>query len=75
MTDLAFEYVLDDSPLRVGRWLPHVVVPILPSATLDEDQPDACLVTAWNYAHDIRRKHPTYRGTWFQTFDLEPQPT
>ena len=23
MTDIEFEYVLDDSPLRMGRWLPH----------------------------------------------------
>ena len=75
MTDIEFEYVLDDSPLRMGRWLPHVAVPILPSATLDEDQPDVCLVTAWNYARSIRSKHPTFRGAWLQTFDLEPEPT
>lgn len=74
MADLRFEYVVDDSPLRSGRWMPHVAVPILPSSTFDEDQPDVCLVTAWNYARDIRGKHPGFRGTWLQTFDLEPHP-
>jgi SAM-dependent methyltransferase len=75
MTDLRFEYVLDDSPLRMGRWLPQVAVPIHPSATLDEDQPDVCLVTAWNYAGDIRSKHPAFHGTWMQTFEMERHPT
>jgi SAM-dependent methyltransferase len=73
MTGLDFEYVLDDSPLRMGRWLPHVAVPIHPSTKLDEDQPDVCLVTAWNYAEDIRRKHPAFRGSWMQTFEMEQQ--
>ena len=71
MADLLFEYSLDDSPLRAGRWLPRVAVPILRSATLDEDQPDVCLVTAWNYARDIRGQHPGFGGRWMQTFDLE----
>jgi SAM-dependent methyltransferase len=75
MSELRFEYILDDSPLRRGRWLPHVAVPIHPSSKLEEDQPDVCLVTAWNYAEDIRSKHRAYRGIWMQTFDLEPQPT
>jgi SAM-dependent methyltransferase len=71
MTHLRFEYVLDDSPLRMGRWLPHVAVPIHGSATLDKDQPDVCLITAWNYSDDIRSKHPAFGGAWMQTFDPE----
>ncbi len=75
MAELRFEYVLDDSPLRAGRWLPRIAVPILRSAKLAEDQPDVCLVTAWNYARDIRGQHPTFRGTWLQTFGLELERT
>lgn len=70
MPELHFEYVLDESPLRIGRWLPCVAVPIFPSATLESDTPDVCLVTAWNYSRDIKAKHPGFRGTWLQTFDL-----
>ncbi len=73
MSDLRFAYVLDDSPLRVGSWMPQVAVPVLISSTLDEDDPDVCLVTAWNYAGDIRAKHPAYRGTWMQTFDTDTE--
>jgi len=71
MPEVKVEYVLDDSPLRSGRWLPCVAVPIYPSATLANDTPDVCLVTAWNYSLDIRAKHPSFKGTWLQTFDSE----
>lgn len=71
MPELHFDYVLDDSPFRIGRWLPCVAVPIYPSATLESDMPDVCLVTAWNYSRDIKAMHPGFRGTWLQTFDLE----
>lgn len=71
MPELEFEYVLDDSPLRYGRWLPCIAVPIYRSATLDSDAPDACLVTAWNYSGEIIKKHPQFRGTWLQTFKVD----
>jgi hypothetical protein len=27
-----------------------------------------CVITAWNYAEDIRRKHADFTGDWLQTF-------
>lgn len=71
MPELEFEYVVDDSPLRNGRWLPCIAVPIHPSTRMAADPPDVCLITAWNYSRDIIAKHPDFHGTWLQTFDLE----
>ena len=69
MPDLPFEWIADGSPHRLGRWIPSMAVPIVPPKRMDDDPPDACLITAWNYAADIRAKHPTFTGEWLQTFD------
>jgi methylation protein EvaC len=68
MADLPFDWIVDDSPHRSGRWIPSVATPVVPASRLDQEQPDACLITAWNYAADIRAKHPGYTGRWLQTF-------
>jgi SAM-dependent methyltransferase len=69
MRDLSFEWIVDDSPHRAGRWIPAVAVPIVPPERLDADPPDACLITAWNHAADIRVRHPKFAGRWLQTFN------
>lgn len=69
MPDLHFDWIIDGSPIRSGRWIPSVAVPIVPPQRLDQEPPDACLITAWNYAPDIRAKHPAFAGRWLQTFD------
>jgi methylation protein EvaC len=68
MADLPFDWIVDDSAHRSGRWIPSVGTPIVPASRLDLEQPDACLITAWNYAADIRAKHPGFKGRWLQTF-------
>jgi SAM-dependent methyltransferase len=68
MRNLSFEWIVDDSPHRAGRWIPSVAVPIVPPERFDADPPDACLITAWNHAADIRARHPRFSGLWLQTF-------
>jgi SAM-dependent methyltransferase len=68
LPELRVEYVVDESPLRAGRWLPAVCTPVVPPSTFRERPADACVITAWNYAADIRRKHPEFAGQWLQTF-------
>jgi SAM-dependent methyltransferase len=65
--ELPFEYVVDDAPLRSGRFIPRLAIPIEPSSVLAERPPDTCVITAWNYAADIRAQHPTYSGRWEQS--------
>jgi SAM-dependent methyltransferase len=66
--ELAFEYVVDDSPLRVNRFLPAVVTPIVPATHLRDSPSQICLITAWNYAADIRRNNPVHGGEWLTAF-------
>ncbi len=66
--ELTFEYVVDDSPLRVNRFLPAVVTPIVPATHLRESPSEVCLITAWNYASDIRRNNPAHGGEWLTAF-------
>jgi novobiocin biosynthesis protein NovU/D-mycarose 3-C-methyltransferase len=55
------EYIVDESPSRIGRIVPGVSVPILPLSHLYEDPTDDCFVTAWNYRNEIVRKAARYR--------------
>ena len=50
------EYVADMSPLRQGRLVPGVRVPIYPIETFHERYPDYALMTAWNYEPEIIQK-------------------
>lgn len=69
MTHLRFDWIVDGSPHRSGRWIPTVAVPVVPPEAFDENPPAACLITAWNHAGDIRAKHPGFQGEWLQTFE------
>lgn len=62
MWPLPIDYVVDSSPLRAGRFVPGVGIPVLAPDVFDEDRPDTTLITAWNHASDIRAKHPGYDG-------------
>ncbi len=56
------DFVVDDSPLKQGRWLPGGHVPVYPSASIAERQPDYMLVLAWNFADSIIDKLTWYRA-------------
>jgi hypothetical protein len=47
------EFVCDKNPLKQGRLMPGVRVPIVPPTALVEKQPDYCLLLAWNFADEI----------------------
>lgn len=56
------ELVVDRSPLRFGKIVPGVKIPIVPVE--GQFDPDIYLLTAWNYADSIKSQHPLYRGQW-----------
>lgn len=78
-TPREIDLVVDRSPLRFGKVVPGVKIPI---RSVDEisfgdssgryvfEDPDIFLLTAWNYAHSIKSQHPLYQGAW-----LAPLPT
>ena len=70
MRPLAFEFIVDEAPLRMNHFIPSVGTPIVPPSQLIVDQPDYCLITAWNYRDDIIAKNPEYRGKWLTAFPV-----
>lgn len=60
--------VLDASPLRQGKLVPGVEVPIMDTNLLKHPHAGAAakvvLITAWNYADSIRDQHPHFPGLW-----------
>ena len=58
MSDIRFSYVVDESPLRIGKYIPHVGIPIVSKEMLDtEVEEKDVIVTAWNYLSSIAAKN------------------
>ncbi len=68
LSRLRFDYIVDESPVRAGKFIPGVATPIVPRAKLDANPPEACLITAWSYKSQIVAKNPHYHGKWFTAF-------
>jgi SAM-dependent methyltransferase len=49
------EYITEVNPLRIGKFLPGVRIPIVPEERMfsDERPPDAAVLFAWNYQDEI----------------------
>jgi hypothetical protein len=58
--DTGVRYVVDGSPLRAGRFIPGLGIPIVGPERFDS--PPRTLITAWNHASDIQAHHPEYTG-------------
>jgi SAM-dependent methyltransferase len=54
------EYVIDMSPLRYGKYVPGVSIPIVPPDVFKEKPPDYAIMTAWNYEPEIVRKEQSF---------------
>jgi hypothetical protein len=48
-----FDYVVDDSQHKQGRYLPGTAIPIVPSSALEDRRPDYVVILAWNFADSI----------------------
>ena len=54
------EYIVDDSPLKQGLYMPGTHIPIKPSGTLHADMPGCCLILAWNFADSIVKNNQPF---------------
>ena len=68
LTEIRFDYIVDQSPLRVGRFLPRVATPVVPVETFITEPVDVCLITAWNYRDQITANNAHYPGRWISAF-------
>lgn len=65
------EYITEVNPLRIGKYLPGVHIPIIDEATMftDPRPADAAILFAWNYYDEIV---PKLRAKGYQGAFLEP---
>ena len=54
-------YIVDRSPLKQGLYTPGSHIPIVPVQRLLDDQPDAVVLFAWNFADEILDQQAEYR--------------
>jgi SAM-dependent methyltransferase len=58
------EKVVDASPLRYGKFIPGTNTPIISPDEIENSNPGAFFVTAWNYLDPIIGQHKSYCGDW-----------
>jgi methylation protein EvaC len=49
-------FIVDDSPLKQGRFSPGKHIPIVPNVYLNDHKPDVLVVFAYEYFNDIKKK-------------------
>jgi len=54
------EYAVDMSPLRQGKIVPGILIPIVPPHIFHTVPPDYALMTAWNYESEIVNKEKVF---------------
>lgn len=58
------KYVVDESPLRAGKFMPGTHTPIVYPSFFAENPVDYVFISAWNYAPVITKKESWYKGIW-----------
>ena len=58
------DYIVDDSPLKQGRYIPGKRIPIISSFS----NPDYIFILAWNFADSIMERYPQYKGRFILPF-------
>jgi len=54
------DFVVEDNPMKHGKYLPVSHIPVVPTAELYARQPDYALILAWNFAAPIMAAHRRY---------------
>ena len=68
-------FVVDRNPHKQGKFLPGVRIPVVEPEMLEREQPDYCLLFAWNLATEVMAQQAGYlnRGGRFITPVPTPQ--
>ena len=56
------DFIVDDSPLKQGRYTPGMHIPVVPAQALYDRKVDYAVVLAWNFAEAIMKKHSAWRS-------------
>jgi SAM-dependent methyltransferase len=60
LTRSDFQFIVDDSPLKQGRFTPGTHIPVVPRTRLLESMPEWCVIFAWNFADSIAEANKKY---------------
>ncbi len=55
------DFIVDDNPLKQGKFSPGLHIPIMAAGELYKRMPDYLVVLAWNFAESIMEKHKEYK--------------
>ena len=61
--DSDIDYIVDDTPEKIGRFSPGTGIPIVSREVLAADPPDYLVILAWNFAKDIVAGTTEYAAT------------
>ncbi|MDH3275800.1 MAG: class I SAM-dependent methyltransferase [Gammaproteobacteria bacterium] len=56
------DYIVDDTPEKIGRFSPGTGIPIVDRTVLANDPPDYLVILAWNFAREIIDSTAEYSG-------------
>jgi SAM-dependent methyltransferase len=56
------DFVVDRNTYKHGTFMPGVHLPVRPVEALLDDQPDYCLILAWNFTDEIVEQQAEYRA-------------
>jgi SAM-dependent methyltransferase len=56
------DFIVDDSPLKQGKFTPGLHIPVLSARSIADRQPDFLLILAWNFAASIIARHEAFRA-------------
>ena len=52
-----FDFIIDDSPIKQGLYSPGLNIKVVSSKNLIISKADICVVFAWNFFEQIKKKH------------------
>ncbi len=58
------KYVVDDSPLKQGKYSPGSKIPIVNREHFEKNPTDYCLISVWNMANAVMYSNKGYAGKW-----------
>src|SRR5580692_3993785 len=67
-------FIVDDNPLKHGRFSPGAHIPVLPSSELGTKRPDIVVILAWIYAEPILKRNQAYLEAGGQFLVPLPEP-
>jgi SAM-dependent methyltransferase len=71
----SLDFVADRSPVKQGRYMPGVRLPIVRPERLREEMPDYTLLLTWNFAEEIMGQQDEYRRLGGRFIIPVPRPT